>query len=76
MEADRDIFIRTDQAADEIEHQPGKTEREAKKNGAYVILTYACDWSAGFFFRNRYTVRGELADYPKGHHAYELEKRF
>lgn len=53
----------------------GEIEREAKKNGAYVILSYCCDWVSGFFFRNGFTPRGELPDYPKGHTAYELEKR-
>ncbi|MBQ7455189.1 MAG: GNAT family N-acetyltransferase [Clostridia bacterium] len=50
-------------------------EREAKENGAYVILSYCCDWASGFFFHNGFTPRGELPDYPKGHTAYELEKR-
>lgn len=50
-------------------------EREAKEKGAYLVLTYACDWNVGFFLKNGYTVRGELEDYPKGHRAYELEKR-
>ncbi len=50
-------------------------EREAKKNGAYVILSYCCDWVSGFFFQNGFTPRGELPDYPKGHTVYELEKR-
>ena len=50
-------------------------EREAKENGAYVILSYCCDWVSGFFFANGFTARGELEDYPKGHTAYELEKR-
>ena len=50
-------------------------EREAKKNGAYVILTYCCDWVADFFFQNGFTPRGKLENYPKGHTAYELEKR-
>ena len=50
-------------------------EREAKENGAYVILSYCCDWVSGFFFRNGFTPRGELPDYPRGHTAYELEKR-
>ena len=50
-------------------------EREAKENGAYVILSYCCDWVSGFFFQNGFTPRGELEDYPKGHTAYELEKR-
>ena len=49
--------------------------REAKEKGAYVILTYCCDWVAGFFFRNGFTARGQLEDYPKGHTGYELEKR-
>ena len=53
----------------------GEFEREAKEIGAYVITSNCCDWVSGFFFGNGYTVRGELADYPKGHTAYELEKR-
>ena len=53
----------------------GEIEREAKENGAYVILSYCCDWVSDFFFRNGFTPRGELEDYPKGHTAYELEKR-
>ena len=50
-------------------------EREAKKKGAYVILSYCCDWVSGFFFKNGFKARGELPDYPRGHTAYELEKR-
>ena len=53
----------------------GEVEREAKENGAYVILSYCCDWVSDFFFRNGFTTRGELSDYPKGHTAYEVEKR-
>ena len=49
-------------------------EREAKEAGAYIMLTYACDWNVGFFTKNGYTVRGVLEDYPKGHRAYELQK--
>lgn len=52
-----------------------KIEREAKDAGAYVILSYCCDWVAEFFFANGFTPRGTLEDYPKGHTAYELEKR-
>jgi len=48
---------------------------EAKENGAYVILSDCCDWTAGFFFNNGFAARGELTDYPRGHTAYELEKR-
>lgn len=53
----------------------GEIEREAKEAGAYVLLSYCCDWVSGFFFANGYAARGELPDYPKGHTAYELEKR-
>ncbi len=53
----------------------GEVEREAKENGAYVILSYCCDWVSDFFFKNGFTPRGKLEDYPKGHTAYELEKR-
>ena len=52
-----------------------EVEREAKEKGAYVLFTYGCDWVTGFFRKNGYTVRGELPDYPRGHCAYELEKR-
>ena len=52
-----------------------EVEREAKENGAYVLFTYGCDWVLGFFEKNGFTARGELPDYPKGHTAYELEKR-
>ena len=53
----------------------GEVEREAKENGAYVLFTYCCDWVYGFFRKNGFTARGTLPDYPKGHTAYELEKR-
>ena len=53
----------------------GEIEREAKENGAYVILSYCCDWVSGFFFHNGFIPRGRLEDYPRGHTAYELEKR-
>ena len=53
----------------------GEIEREAKEHGAYVILSYCCDWVSDFFFKNGFSPRGELEDYPRGHTAYELEKR-
>ena len=56
-------------------HLMNEVEREAKENGAYVILSYCCDWVSGFFFSNGFTARGELSDYPRGHAAYEIEKR-
>lgn len=52
-----------------------ETEREMKEKAAYVMLAGCCDWVSGFFFKNGFTARGELPDYPKGHTAYELEKR-
>ena len=53
-----------------------EAERCAKENGAYVLTSYCCDWVSDFFFKNGFTVRGTLEDYPKGHTAYEIEKRF
>ena len=53
----------------------GVIEREAKDAGAYVVLSYCCDWVSDFFFKSGYKVRGALDDYPKGHRAFELEKR-
>ena len=53
----------------------GEIEREAKEKGAYVILSYACDWASGFFFKNGFVSCGGLEDYPRGHTAHELEKR-
>jgi streptomycin 3"-adenylyltransferase len=52
-----------------------ETEREMKEKGAYVLLAGCCDWVSGFFFKSGFTTRGVLPDYPKGHTAYELEKR-
>jgi GNAT superfamily N-acetyltransferase len=53
----------------------GKVEKEAKDKGTYLFIGNACDWNIDFFRKNGYTVRGELEDYPKGHTAYEIEKR-
>ena len=53
----------------------GEVEREAKEKGSYLLIGNACDWNVGFFFKNGYTARGALSDYPRGHTAYELEKR-
>ena len=53
----------------------GEVEREAKEKGSYLLIGNACDWNVDFFFKNGYTARGELPDYPKGHTAFELEKR-
>ena len=54
---------------------------DEKKNviGGCVVNIHAwgnaCDWNIDFFKKNGYTVRGELPDYPRGHTAYEIEKR-
>ena len=50
-------------------------EHEAKEKGSYLLIGNACDWNIDFFKKNGYTVRGELPDYPRGHTAYEIEKR-
>ena len=50
-------------------------EQEAKEKGSYLFIGDACDWNIDFFKKNSYTVRGELSDYPRGHTAYEIEKR-
>ena len=53
----------------------GEVERVAKEKGSYLLIGNACNWNVDFFFKNGYTARGELPDYPRGHTAYELEKR-
>ena len=50
-------------------------EHEAKEKDSYLLIGNACDWNIDFFKKNGYTARGELSDYPKGHTAYEIEKR-
>ena len=56
-------------------HGLGSMLIRTAENAACVIPSYCCDWVSGFFFQNRFTPRGKLEDYPKGHTAYELEKR-
>lgn len=53
----------------------GVIESEAKEKGTYLFIGNACDWNIDFFRKNGYAVRGTLEDYPKGHTAYEIEKR-
>ena len=53
-----------------------EVEREAKDLNAYVSLTNCVDWTLGFFDKQGYAPCGTLRDYPRGHEAYELEKRF
>ena len=51
-----------------------EVEKQAKENGAPMILTNAGDWNVDFFKKNGYLLRGELKDVPKGHNCYELYK--
>lgn len=51
-----------------------EAEKQAKENGASMILTNAGDWNVDFFKKNGYLLRGELKDVPKGHNCYELYK--
>ena len=51
-----------------------EVEKQAKENGASMILTNAGDWNVDFFKKNGYLLRGELKDVPKGHNCYELYK--
>ena len=51
-----------------------EAEKQARENGAPMILTTAGDWNVGFFKKNGYLLRGELRDVPKGHDCYELYK--
>ncbi len=51
-----------------------ETEKFAKENGTFMILTSAGDWNVDFFKKNGYLLRGELKDVPQGHNCYELYK--
>ena len=50
-------------------------EREAKKNGACIMIVDARDWNVDFFQKLGYTVYCTLEDYPGGHSKYKLQKR-
>ena len=50
-------------------------EREAKKNGACIMIVDARDWNVDFFQKLGYTVYCTLEDYPKGYSKYKLLKR-
>ncbi len=50
-------------------------EREAKKNGAYIVLADARDWNVDFFRKLGYTVYCTLEDCPKGYGIYKLLKQ-
>ena len=55
-------------------HLLKEAEKQAKENGASMILTNAGDWNVDFFKKNGYLLRGELKDVSKGHNCYELYK--
>ncbi len=50
-------------------------EREAKKNGARIVMIDARDWNVDFFKKLGYTVYCTLEDYPNGYSKYKLLKR-
>jgi GNAT superfamily N-acetyltransferase len=50
-------------------------EREAKKNGACMVMIDARDWNVEFFKKFGYTVYCTLEDYPNGYSKYKLLKR-
>jgi len=50
-------------------------EREAKKNGACIVMIDARDWNVDFFKKLGYTAYCTLEDYPNGHSKYKLLKR-
>ena len=50
-------------------------EREAKKNGACMVMIDARDWNVEFFKKFGYTVYCTLEDYPNGYSKYKLQKR-
>ena len=50
-------------------------EREAKKNGACIVMIDARDWNVDFFKKLGYTVYCTLEDYPNGYSKYKLQKQ-
>ena len=50
-------------------------EREAKKNGACIVMIDARDWNVDFFKKLGYTVYCTLKDYPNGYSKYKLKKQ-
>ena len=49
-------------------------EREAKANGAYMVILDALDLQIPFFEKHGYTVCGTLEDYPTGHRCCQMQK--
>ena len=53
----------------------GEVEREARENGAYLLLAGGTDWQVPFFRKHSYAVNGAIEDCPMGHSEYLLAKR-
>ena len=49
-------------------------ECEAKKEGCTIIQLDTFDWQAKGFYKNGYSVFGELKNCPKGHSRYYMSK--
>ena len=50
-------------------------EREAKANGACIVMVEARGWNVDFFKKLGYTVYCTFEDYPNGYSKYKLWKR-
>ena len=50
-------------------------EREAKENGACIVMLDARDWNVDFFKKLGYKVYCTFEDYPNGYSKYKLLKR-
>ena len=51
-----------------------EVEEEARKNGAYMVLTEGFDWQVPFFRKHGYTENYALRDIPRGHSLVCLQK--
>ncbi len=49
-------------------------EREAKENGAYLMILDAFEWNVDFYKKNGYEVTGVLEGFPEGHTMYCIQK--
>lgn len=56
-------------------HLLREVEREAREEGAYMLIANAFDWNVGFFKKNGCAEAGVLRIEPNGHNSYELLKR-
>ncbi|MBR3299421.1 MAG: GNAT family N-acetyltransferase [Clostridia bacterium] len=56
-------------------HLLHEVEREARENGAYMLIANAFDWNVGFFKKNGCAEAGALKCEPQGPIIYELVKQ-